>query len=375
MKVALASNTAWLDEELVWFEQLTVGMVSESIGVVQVVPEVLGEQVQSNFADSVFWQETRPGWWNRWRMTRAAEALTAHKVDVLHALDGRLWPGVVRLGQMLELPVVLNAGSKLDVQTFKKVARRLASLPGVCLVPLSDAAERQLEPLMSTIKSESVWSQAVVRGVHVDPAAAPRPRGNGDPVCVVVSGNGRLDAHYEAVLNAIAQVVRRFDQAQFFFDGMHDDQQEIYRLARRLGLLPHVSFTPRQLGHREVLLGADVLVHPQPLGRSRGLLLQAMAHGMLVIAQADPWADGLIHNQTAWVVEKPDAAAWTQQLNQAIGQADAAEALGQQALDWVREHRRMSDTVDQFIEVYDKIAGRTLAFNAPTPAPGSSAGK
>lgn len=368
MKVALAGNTAWLDEELSSFEHLTVGLVSESIGVVQLVPESLGEQVQSNFAGSVSWHESRPAWLNRWRMGKVAEALSVEKVELLHAMDGRLWPGVIRLAQQLELPVVLGAGSRLDVPMVKRLSRVYRSLPSVCFTPLTQAASDAIRPVVESIGVESVWCAPVSPGVHVAREAAPRERRPGEPVCLVVAGNGRMDPHYDGLLQAIAQVVQRFDQAQFFFDGMHDDQQELYRSARRLGILPHVSFTPRQLGHREVLLGADVLVHPQPLARHRGLLFQAMAHGMLVLAQEDPWVDGLIHDQTAWLVQKPDAAAWTQLLNQAIGQAGAAQALGSRALEWVRQERRMSDTVDQLIGVYDRSLGRTIKIQSAMKA-------
>src|SRR5690606_24739868 len=130
----------------------------------------------------------------------------------------------------------------------------------------------------------------------------------------------------------------------------------------KLDLLRNVSMIPRRLGHRDLLLRADLLVQPQPLAQSRSITLQAMAHGLVVLAHEDPWLDYLIEDETAWLLREPDAAAWTGALNRALQDHAAAEALGQRARQWVRANRTVSHQIERVLNLYRGITGQTLPF-------------
>lgn len=361
MNVALLANTAWLDEELALLRHLVVGLIDEQARVAQVVPEELGIDDLSVFGAQVLWRESRFPAANWHRLKRLTPRLAELDVDLLHVLDGALWwPGLM-MAQSLGLPVMLQANAAVDlrrVEWLERMPRRLAS------GQISFAATTQ--PLAKAIAnrvSESVPVQTLPPGVHVqDRGGSARPVQQ--PLAAVVSGNGRLDADYEALLAGMAEFIADRPQSQFFFDGQGSTQHRLWREAERLNLLSNMSFIPRRLGHREMLLRADVLLQPQALGRSRSLTLQAMAGGLPVVARRDPWLDYLIHDTTAWLIDQPSPSGWKRWLDQLVDKPEAAGSLGSSARQWVGEHRLAADQISHVLRAYREMTGEAIPFNA-----------
>src|SRR5687768_514810 len=111
MNVALLADTAWLDEELNWFQHLVVGLLDERVRVVEVTPQELAREASSLFTERVAWSESRWAEVNRWRLARLDEPLEAAGVHLIHALDSRLWRGAAALGEEMSVPVVFSANS------------------------------------------------------------------------------------------------------------------------------------------------------------------------------------------------------------------------------------------------------------------------
>lgn len=355
MHVALLANTAWLDEQLVSFQQLVVGLIDESVRVAQVVPQYLPMEESIVFGERVLWQESTWPWVNLCRVWRLDTALEPMNIDLLHALDGRLWPGAALLARRMSLPVLFHANSHLDLRRVERVARLLP--PGqlafsAATAPIAQAMAERLDPAYTV--------EHVAQGAHAGEPV--RARTADDPVCVVISGNGRLDHRYEALLDGIAQVIRRHAHAQFFFDGQGSNQHQIWRAARQRNLLANLSLIPRRLGHRELLVRADVLVHPQPLGLSRALTLQAMAHAVPVLAHQDPWLDYLLPDETGRVVQSPTGHDWEQLLCDVIERPREARELGERAQAWARANRPASQHIGKTLELYQRLAGHSIPF-------------
>jgi glycosyltransferase involved in cell wall biosynthesis len=359
MHVGLLANTEWLDEELALLRHLVVGLIDEQVRVAQVVPETLGLDELSVFGQQVLWAESRFAAINWHRLRRLAPTLREANIDLLHVLDGGLWwPGLM-LGQALNASVVLQANAAADlrrIERLQRLPRRLGD-GSVCFAATT-------EPLAEAVRSrvgESAEVHTLAPGVHVQ-QPAPTPRDPGQPLAAVVSGDGRLDADYQALLGGMAQFIDQRPESQFFFDGQGSDQHKLWREAARLNLLANMSFIPRRLGHREMLLRADVLIQPQALGRSRSLTLQAMAHGLPILAKADPWLDYLIPDTTAWVVEQPAVATWTQWLDRLVQSPAEAAALGQSAQGWVGQHRVAADQIARALAIYRQATGEAIPF-------------
>jgi len=356
MHVALLANRAWLDEELTPFKHLLVGLIDEQVRVAQVVPESIPVDDLSGFGDHAPWREGRVAWVNARRIAGLAEPLEALGVDLVHALDGRMWRAGLALADSLEAPSILSACSRLDIP----LAQRLASRLDPAKVALTAATEPLARALRERIGPD-ILVHTIPTGVHPQShkPAAEVVRGE---LCAVVSGNGVWDKDYDSLLGGIASFVRHHPMSQFFFDGQGGGQYPIWKAASAMGLLANLSLTPRRLGHREMLLRAHVLIHPQALGRSRSLTLRAFARGLTVIARRDDDLDYLIDGQTARVLDDPSSSDWTDQFDQLIEQPQRCAELGQSAAAWVKSHRPTSKQVAGVLDIYRRMTGQTIPF-------------
>lgn len=353
--VALLVNTAWLDEELASFHYLMVGLIDDQVRVAQVMPHDLLPDESSMFGERLTWYESRLRLVNRFRIANLDSELGRLGVNLIHALDGGVWAGAAVLAEATSTAVIFTACSNLDVAMANRVSRRLN--------PLRMAFTTSTEPIGQAISQQvdrSILVQTIAPGVH-RAAELPHHRAEG-PLCAVVSGNGVMDDHYAVLLEGLAEFCRHHPQSQFFFDGQGSDQHRIWKAASRLGLLSNLSLVPRRLLHRELLLRADVLIHPQPLGRSRTVTLQAMAHGLPVVAHHDPWLDYLVDGQTAWLVDSPGVAQWADCLARLIRDPAAGRELGRRAQAWVRRHRLASDQIASLLNLYRRMTGATIEF-------------
>jgi hypothetical protein len=358
MHVALLTNRAWLDEELTPFQHLVVGLIDERVRVAQVIPEGIAGEDLSAFGDQVAWRESR--WWplNPYRLAAVRNDLGELGVNLLHALDGRLWRGGLKISESLGVPIVLSACSYLDI----RLAQRLLPAQDPARVAVTAATE----PLTRAIREhapEGMLLQTIDTGVHSHQAVL-EPAEHGDALCVIVSGNGVMDADYEALLDGIGAFVRDHPASQFFFDGQGGGQHQVWKAASAMGLLSNLSLTPRRLGHREMLLKSHALIHPQALGRSRSLTLRAMARGMPVIARHDPYLDYLIAGQTAVVLHDPAARDWADELRRLADEPQACADLGRNAQHWVRQHRATSHQINGVLDIYRRLTGQTLPFES-----------
>ncbi|MEM1107803.1 MAG: glycosyltransferase [Planctomycetota bacterium] len=361
MHAALLTNTAWLDDELTAFQQLTVGLVDEQVRLTRIMPDNMGGQELglgdvSLFGRKLTWKESRFPAVNHRRVVKLCEAIDNEGVELIHALHGDLWQPAAVIGDQLDLPVIFNAASGEDVRLAVKLVKQLN--------PTRSVFCATTEPIAAELRQQTenlVRIEAVVPGVHVgDPHL--HDRTPGEAPCIAVCGDGVMDGQYQELLAGIKLLVASRPDVQFFFDGQRTDQHQVWKAAQRMGLLPNLSFVPRRLGHREMLLMADAIVHPQSLERSRSVTLLAMAQAVPVLAAADGMLDYLIPDHTAWVLEQPDAEAWADLLMRVVRHPDDAADLGLRARSWVHDERLASDQIERTLSLYRSACGAPLAF-------------
>ncbi len=354
MQVALITNLPWLHEEQSSLRPTVVGLLSEGVRIVQVLPQSCDAGIASDFGQKVYWQDSAWGMLRKRRLTHLEGRLESLEVDLIHAMHSEVWEGAIALSQELEVPALLTASSASDVIAASQIWTR--SEPSrIGFAAATDTIARAIEDQLG----EQALVQVVPPGVHVTDMTRPE-RMDDQPLCAVISGDGRVDSHYLAVLEALRRLVVDEPAAQFFFDSLGVDQHKLWQQARRLGLLGNISLVPRPLNHRELLLGADALVLPQALGRARGLLLQAMAHDVPVIAREDPWLDFLIDQQTAWTIEDDNPENWLMLLH-AVEKPEA-KVLTESAKAWVQQDHLASDSVSKLLDLYRRLTGETLPF-------------
>jgi hypothetical protein len=363
MRVALLADRAWLDEHWGGLRRLMVGLLDESVRVVQVVPEDVAAREWESLGERVQFTASRWPGVSRLRLTRVAQRLDELQVDLVHGLCESLWPAAAELGRMLGAGVVLGCDGAGQLRQAVRLSRSLPpsrSAFAAATQPVADALHQRLEGLIA------------VR--HLPPGArvgGDRPaRDPAMDLSLMVSGNGSVDESYDQLVEGLSRLVQDRPGTQAFLDGQGRDQHGLWKACQKAGLGANVSLIPRRLGQRDVLLRCDVLVLPQALGVSHPLTLEAMSQGVAVLAASDPWVDYLVHDTTAWVIEHPDDDDWARALHTLADQPRRAAELGASARDWVARHRRVSDQVAGTLGLYRELTGAPHVF----PGGGSGSG-
>lgn len=356
MQVALLANTAWLDEELSSFRFLAVGLIDEMVNVVQVVPDRLPITDAIQFGEFITWQDTGWAWLRRHRLRQLVAPLAKSDVDVIHALHGDIWDAALVVAEALDIPAVLNIGDQADAERLAKLQKQIEKVR----VAFS-ATTAPLARIPAEVLTGDAMVDVVHQGVHLGEASA-GPRAEERPLCAIISGAGAIDEDYEALFNALCRIVADHTEVQFFLDAEGDDPHTLWQLAQKLNLLSNMSMVPHRLGHREVQLEADVIIHPQALGRSRSLTLQAMARAVPVLARDDAWLDYLLDDETAWLVDDAEEDQWERLVRRVIESPDDARQLGQRARMWVGKDHLASQQVAGSLALYRKVTGEDMKF-------------
>lgn len=357
MHVALIANTAWLDEELATLHQMVVGMLDQSLRVVQVLPSGRAEDEIVAFGSRLSWRERKGKLRNRRALVRLAQPLKDQGVELIHALDGRQWQAALDLGKQLAIPVVLSANSGMDIDLAARCAARL--VPGQHQIL---CATSPLTQLIDQAIGSAVPVHHVPFGVHIGTATAHPPD---ETPCIVISGDGNYDESIQHLLKGAKKTIEQHPDLQLFFDAQRDQPRALWRAISRSGLLANATLIPRRLGHRELLLRATALVLPQPLGRARSLTLRSMAHAVPVVVTADPLIDDLLDATNARVLHDPTPEAWAKALTILASEPDTSRALGSAAQQWVAQNRLASTHLQHLINTYRHLTGEPLAFPAP----------
>jgi len=352
MKVALIADPLWLMQELTTLRRLVIGLVDEMTRVVRIVPDGLEELDDGNptmTGEQLYYWGASWRWLRDLQLRRLRGRLREMEIDVLHVMDGSLQSAGVRLADVLGVPVVTSVWSMAEVQMLRP---HPPGLPGAYMVAtpaLVEATQQRIgTQAHATLTPPGVYSSdAVEHKPLADPA--------GTLSCVVI-GDGRADEHYMALLHGIAQVRKQIPQAMYFFYTVATDQHKLWQAAQDLKLLDQITIVPFDPGSRELLMQADVVIQPQPLGSVRSLVLEAMAAGRPVISVADHVLDYLLNGKTARVLTDPTADDWARTLTNLAQQPTKYVELGAGARNYIRKHHSASAYVTAALKLYRAVA-------------------
>jgi len=352
MKVALLTDAMWLVQEEATLRLLAVGLVDEGTSVVRVAAGAPEDEQFDTLSMAGPLMTYRSAVWRRlrdWHIRRLVGRLGEADVDVIHALDTTLYRVALRLGQMLDVPVVCSVWSAEGVDEL--------DAPGIPQ-PVALTAPTKAMADVVTRRLSGVPVHVVPAGVFSSDEALRDPLHNPDAtLSIVVVTDGRYTSEIESLMLGMQKVRKQLPQVMYFFYSVYQsDQHRIWQAARRLELLDQVSLVPIDPAGHGLMVQADALFQPQAMGLVRTLVLEAMAAGRPVVAAPDPLLDGLIDADHALVLDEPTPDAWRQVLLRLVADSDPFIDLGRRA----REHIKTLHTPSKFVaglrEVYEKVA-------------------
>ena len=179
---------------------------------------------------------------------------------------------------------------------------------------------------------------------------------------IVTVANLRPEKEHETLIASAAALVRSYPQLRFQIVGDGPRRGELQDLAAARGLHQHVEF----LGHCDdvpsLLASADAFVLPSRSEAFPNSVIEAMAAGLPVIANAVGGLLDLIdHARTGLLVTPSDPEALTTALRFLIENPTRAAAIGQAARAEMRQRYSFDRMVSAFEDLYVSSLERRLA--------------
>jgi hypothetical protein len=368
MRAVILADESFAARERALLSRLEVGLADEGVRIVHAIPQrALRWYHPEVYSQAVTYQDRGLSFSLRWRvqqLVRALEELAEDgaPVDIVHAFGHPSWE--------IALELVRQTGASLAVEVWCTELTRAAAhlrphgdaLPPVFLVP-DQGIERALRD-----EDPSLSVRLTPWGVHTPPAGREilRP---GRAISVMVDASGQGTAAMAAALEGLAAVASSAPEVMIFAESEAVRIAGLWPMIRRLNLSDRFTLIPDLEARRELSLRGDILLLPEARGEFRSLTLDAMAHGMLVIAAADPLNSVLIDGRTARLVDRPAAEAWSEALAWALHERDGAARLAASAQDYTRQHRRASAHIAAVVDAYEWMTSReSLPFSRAAEA-------
>lgn len=358
LHVALVADEAMLLEESPGLVRTGVGLMGDGIRLDRVLPDHAGPGALAalDLARRIDVAFRPPLWLRRRRRHRLAAAFGRDPLDAVLARGLRAAPVAGDLASVTGAALVLEAWSPEEAQAATRINRHHpAAAIAVPTNALADDLRRRVDPGIVAVVPAGVPVPSAPRTVFAD--AHPDAPALG-AAAIAVIGEGRDPAAWRAMFEGLRRVLEVPDDRRpplhLFAEIRGPHGHEAWRDARRCDLLDAVSSIERASDHRRLLLAADLLVVPERLGRLRSIHLEAMAHGIPVIAGDDPWLEMHEDGITAAVVPGEDPAAWAEALRGLLLDPERARGLGAAGRERVAASHRSSDRVHRLRRLLDR---------------------
>ena len=363
MHLALIIDSERLHREHLMLQQLAADLLARDIQLTAIVPEPIGRN--GSGADEPLLQGTTelharmqvPLWMRRARARQVAGSLVNGTPDLIHAIGEQAWTVGLDLGRVIERPVTLDVWS---ADLLKRIPPgRAASHVAAYLAatePIADAIRSRVDPGLVSVVPMSVPVPPEQRKILTNPQAT---------MSLAIIGSGRDVVGYRALLTGLSRLTSNLPQIQACLELRGPCEHEIWRQARRLDLLGHISTIVDAAMHRPLLTGCDVLVVPERLGHVRTIMLEAMAVGMPVVAADDPYLDVLVHDETALIVDQASPEDWEEKMRLILTDPALSSRLTGAARELIAARHHRPAQADKLADAFQQIlSGGAHAFDA-----------
>lgn len=355
MHIAMIMDAERLMREHLMLNRLAIGLLNDGVRLTRIVPDVLDDETMGMGEERIALaprievpMKVLP-WLRRSRTARLIEAMGRNPPDVVYCIGRGAWMVGLDMARALEKPAALGVWS---ARLLRRVPRgRAARHVSGYLASTNAIAEvlrGRVDPDLVAVVPMGVAIPARQRDVFTDAEAS---------LGIAVTGSGRDLPAYQAVLGGLKRIINEAPQAHVFLELRGPHAHDIWRIARQLEMLSHVSCIREASQHRPLVTRCDLMLVPERYGEPSSLLLEAMAYGMPIIAGDDPYLDMLVPDETAIVVRDPSAEEWARQIRRLTSDPSAARRLGQAAREIVSREHASTVQSKRLIETLNHIVG------------------
>ena len=359
MNVLLLTDDDFASRERSLIKRLEVGLSSEGVRMIQAIPSTVAHPDPAISAGVVSFAPDSLGWTPKGRCKALAQQIesrfggeVARGIDVVHVLGRRWWTLAQNLAEHLESALVVEVWREQSISHASGLLGRVATL----LL----ASDPGLHAIL-TERGLGEWSRVAPWGTHA--VSSPREILQPGVRSVMLVASGSSPASIDPILGALRESLADHEQTLIFADAALCPRTRFWHSARTRGLLDKLSIIDDMEGRRDLVLTGDILIVPEPAGENRSILLDAMAHAMLVIAPRDGAIQPLVSEGSVRLVTPTST--WADLLRWAMSSPQEARRTAAMGWAFVREHRKVSAHVASVLDAYECVCSEgTLPFAA-----------
>ncbi|MBX3353295.1 MAG: hypothetical protein KF684_10210 [Phycisphaeraceae bacterium] len=380
MRVLLLADRSFASRERTMIARLEIGLADEGVRVVRASPQPPPPEALDNpFLRWIrFPQPTSKylaplvarAMLRDIEDSRAQSSIDAEPIDIVHVLGDESWSTGESLARLMGASVVYELWSEAALERALRVARVIKGE--------ENEAKRRVamlcpdEGVDARIAAVAPWTPRRVAtwGVHSPTEQPSWPRRPGAMSILMIGRGEDLGACRDALLG-LSELRKAMPNLLVFLDAeLVRRSTTLWKHAERLNMLDCVSVVEDMESRRELSLHVDVLMIPERLPEHRTIVLDAMAHGVLVVAASGCPMTVLRPDDTAIVLERPRAEDWRNAMQRFSIDVERARAMVLSAANMVREHRLGGAYVRGALSAYESLAGaEPLAFKVGSRVP------
>jgi len=158
-------------------------------------------------------------------------------------------------------------------------------------------------------------------------------------------------------LKAAARVLKKYPQTMFLIAGSGPEEQILRRMAEDLKISHAVSILPNLLNFDAALRAMDLFVLPALKQGLGSIMLDAMAHGLPVIATDSGGVFSVVVDGTTGLLVPPsDDVALAERMEYLLAHPAEAQQLGAAARQHIMQHFQIDQMVTTIMDLYRKTA-------------------
>lgn len=343
--------------------RLNVGLSDEGARVTIATPWRVDSLRSWSLSDSVEYDPPAPLVTASMRAARLVDAIDrrvgpAHRPGVVHAWGDGCWRLALETARALNASLVVEVWAARLVRRVPALHRAARRRLGEDRVLFSTPSRAIRSALAQTRAAEQ--TRLVHWGVYAPSQLRRRDAGKAPSLAILATGDDPDGA--QRALEGLAPLAReQTDLLTLLDDRAVRRRPALWRFVREAGLLESLTLVADMEEQRETVLAADVLVQPEATGEVRSITLEALAAGMVVVAEQDPTSDTLREESPALVLRDAAPSEWERALRAALDDAVRGGRHAAAGLTFVRSSRRASDQVAETLRLYE------AAMSAATP--------
>jgi hypothetical protein len=352
--VLLVCDKAGWDRTGPIIRRLTVGLVDEAVRVSLVCDE---ECPASAALPGLLATHSlqRPSYFDIFRPGRRFEELSEYaqrtRPTCVHATSVSCLETAAGIQRMLHLPLLVT----VDTMEEEMLVLTADLLKLECTAAVM--SERIGEALLSrgrATQGKSGFVRVIRPGIHMQDRAQP-PFEPGSPVSMLVLEPATRGHGLEAILEAAAELLQDGINIMLFFIGSGPAETHLRKLALRLQIHEHITFTGKFMRWPQTLGAADVVVLPEAQKQMQMYTLEAMAGGTLVVAARGHCYDAIVDGKTGLEFEPGRKQDLVEKLGRALKDPHQARQLAYAAQERIRREHSVSQMIAAYIGVYGQI--------------------